>query len=113
MLASALHLTNHADHGEHLHFGGLLEHDGREVWVGRMQLHVLSKSCSALQVGWFPSFAADELARAASNLARCSSQMDSGQPCMAEADDSMRASIRYQVAAGTAGPHCRGRAAGY
>lgn len=54
MWASAFHLTNHADHGEHLHFGGLLEHDGREAWVGRMQLHVALQELQHLAGGLVP-----------------------------------------------------------
>lgn len=40
MGASAFHLANHANHGEHLHLGGLLKHDGWKIRIGRMQLQV-------------------------------------------------------------------------
>jgi len=43
--------------------------------------------------------AADELARAAQNLARCSSRMDPAQSCSYESADSAKAAVRYQVAA--------------
>lgn len=43
--------------------------------------------------------AADELSRAAQNLARCSSRMDPAQTCGYESADSATAAVRYQVAA--------------